>query len=332
MEFLTDCDILAYCHSNAEEMDASFQQAFDNQDKPVYQLPIFELCHALHVLVKHHGISPSAFRKCWADICKRHIDCGEWFIHVSNEDPYENFESLLALSYEIPENITAPCGDDDTYWSNKPLVYRLRLLPKLEELNSVWNVIPPEGNQSSPDPKDRQSEDLVLDTNNLIDLLNELPEDGILTTAEIKLPDTLIETARRKFIQIIKSYGAAGKFIVPIGTLEEAHRVINYPSNREKYKNVLKVLKAMLIKDEPLWDIFEIEAINQKIFDHFLLLYEKMESIGVDFSSFDDFADLIVLAHGLYNGCKIASDEWIHVKPGVWKIIAPHYQFLVLKN
>jgi hypothetical protein len=88
----------------------------------------------------------------------------------------------------------------------------------------------------------------------------------------------------------------------------------------------------MLIDDKPLWNIFEIEMINQEIFDYFLLLYEDMASVGADFSTFDDFADLIVLAHGLYNGCKIASDEWIHVKQGVWKIVAPIYPFIVLKN
>jgi hypothetical protein len=333
MQFLTDCEILEYCHGNSEERAASFQRAIDNQVKPIYQLPMFELCHALHILVKYHGVSPKDFRSCWADICKRHIESGEFFIHVSIEDPYKNFEIILSLSTQIPENITALCGDDDTCWGhNKQFVYRSKLVRIQEELRSTWDTIPPEGNQLAPSPEDRQSEDLVLDTNNLVDLLNELPEDGILTTAEIKLPDTLSENTRRKFMRIIKSYGSAGKFIVPSSALEEAHRIINYTSNLEKYNNVQKVLKAMLINDKPLWNIFDFKAIDQDVFDYFLLLYEKMESIGVDFSGFDDFADLIILAHGLHNGCKIASDEWIHVKPGAWKIIAPIYPFLVFGN
>ena len=337
MQFLTDCEILEYCHSNLEERDASFQRAVDNQAKPIYQLHMFELFHASHVMIKHYGKSPKDFRKGWWEFCEKHIASGEFFIHVREEDPLKNLKGILSIPTDVPEELPERCEEESVYWCNAKFIYRLQAARDLvykaslnEDLIS-WNATPPEGKQEPPDPEERSGGDIVVDANILIDLLNELPEDGNLTTNEIKLPDTISEATRRKIINIIKAYGSREKLIIPDCVLEETYRVSNYESNKEKYKNVSKVLRAILINNKPLWNVFQIEAMSQEVFDYFIFLYEKMELTGVDLESFDDFADLIVLAHGLSHGGKIASDEWIHVKKGPWQVIAPIYSFLVMK-
>jgi hypothetical protein len=337
MQFLTDCEILEYCHSNPEEREAAFQRAVDNQAKPIYQLHMFELFHASHIMIKHYGKSPKDFRKGWWEFCEKHIASGEFFIHVADEDPLDNLKGILSVPFAVPEELPTRCEEESVYWCNKSFIYRLQSVREFNYTSSLndelsyWNATPPEGKEQSPKPEDRCSEDIVIDTNILIDLLNELPEDGNLSTAEIQLPDTISEAVRKKISHSIKTYGSAGKIIIPDCVLEEAYRVSNYNSNKEKYKTVSRVLKAMLINEKPLWNVFQIEVMNQELFDYFVFLYEEMESTGVDLATFDDFADLIVLAHGLYHGCKIASDEWIHVKKGPWQVTAPMYSFLVIK-
>lgn len=338
MQFLTDCEILEYCHNSPEEREAAFQRAVDNQAKPIYQLHMFELFHASHVMIKHHGKLPKDFRKGWWEFCEKHIASGEFFIHVREEDPLENLKGILSVPTGVPEELPERCEEESVYWCNAKFIYRLQAARDLvykssldEELIS-WNATPPEGKQEPPDPVDRSSEDVVIDTNILIEILNEIPEDGNLGAAEIKLPNTISESARRKLLRSIRSYGSAGKIIIPDCVLEEAYRVSNYNSNKEKYKNVSRVLRSVLLNDKPLWNVFQIESMSQEIFDHFILLYEKMDATGTDFSSFDDFADLIVLAHGLYHGCKIVSDEWLHGDPDVWDTVGPIYPFLVFEE
>ncbi len=333
MQFLTDCEILEYCHSSPEEKAASFQRAVDNSFKPVYQLQLFELCHALHILVKYYGVSPSGFRKCWADVCKKHIESGEYFIHVGNDNIDDLREKVIGLPLSLPDDLVAPCGDDEQYWGHsKHLVHRIKTTYVVDPISDWWSAIPPEEYPDQPTIKEND-QDIVLDTNNLIELVNQLPSDGFTSDIKFNFPDRLSENVQRRFLEIISTRGAAGKFIIPISALEEAHWVINKPSNLEKYKNVQKVFKAILIDPEnPLWNIFSIESISQEVFDRFLMLYEKLETIGVDFSDFDDFGDLLVLAHGLHNGCKIATNEWFEGETDVWDIVGPIYPFLVIEK
>lgn len=333
MQFLTDCEILEYCHSSPEEREAAFQRAVDNQAKPVYQLQLFELCHALHVLVKYHEVSPSNFRKCWVDVCKRHIESGECFIHVGKDDVDELREKLIGLPISLPDDLVAPCGDDEQYWGhNKHLIHRIKTTYMIDPISDWWSAIPPEEYPDQPTVKEND-QDIVLDTNNLIELVNQLPSDGFMAEIHINLPDRLSENAQRKFLEIIRTRGTSGKFIIPISALEEAHWVIHKPTNLEKYNNVHKVFNSMLIdRENPLWNMFSIESINQAVFDYLLFIYEGMEALGVDFSDFDDFGDLLVLAHGLYNGCKIATNEWFEGDHDVWDVVRPLFPSLVLEN
>ena len=66
--------------------------------------------------------------------------------------------------------------------------------------------------------------------------------------------------------------------------------------------------------------------------DYFLLIYESLEQAGVSFDDFDDFGDLLVLAHALYNHAKIATNEWFEGKPDVWNLISGLYPFLVMNR
>jgi hypothetical protein len=333
MEFLTDCEILEYCQSSPDERGAIFQRAVDNEAKPVYQVQLFELCHALHILVKYHGVSPSDFRNCWADLCKRHIESGECFIHVGNDDADHLRKKIIGLPLSLPEDLLAQCADDEHYWGhNRHLVHRIKTTYSIDPITDWWSATPPEEYANQPAIK-VNDQDIVLDTNNLIELVNQLPGDGFMAGININLPDRLSENAQRKFLQIIRTRGTAGKFIVPISTLEEAHWVIHKPDNLEKYNTVHKVFNSMLIdRENPLWNMFSIESINQEVFDYFLFIHESMEATGVNFSDFDDFGDLLVLAHGLYNGCKIATNEWFEGDHDVWDMVRPFFPFLVLEN
>ena len=334
MQQLTDCQILEYCHSTPEERESEFQRAAENDYKPVYQMPVFELCHTLHLLVKHYDVSPSHFRGSYAGFCDKHLGIGEYFIHVPEDHPEDMVVKLLRMPHKLPEDGFAPCGDPEIYWGhNKHLIYRLKSLTaaSIEELSGWWEANPPEGNSEPPLPKGAESQDVVLDTNNFLELLNQLPANGFTSVADIRLPTRLSEDAREKIQKIVDSYGAIGKFIIPLSVLEEAEWVANRRDNFEKYENVRKVLHSIRMqKENPLWNIFSFEAINQEIFEYFLFLYERLEAAKVNFDDFDDFGDLLVLAHGLYHGCKIASNEWFEGKPDVWDLAKGFFPFLVV--
>jgi hypothetical protein len=83
--------------------------------------------------------------------------------------------------------------------------------------------------------------------------------------------------------------------------------------------------------DRPLWNIFDFEPITQEVFDHFIHLYECLTVQAADQQSWGDFGDMLVLAFGLYHGCKIASNEWFEGKPDVWDVARDVFPYLVLE-
>jgi hypothetical protein len=336
MQLLIDCDILEYCFGTAQEREDAFQLAADNLFKPVYQLPVFELCRAVYLLIRYHHISPRSFRACWADLSEKHILSGEYFIHMHELSDSEIPREIIGLSRDLPgEDAPVPCEDPGIYWGhNKHLIYRLRAVHKPQTLQNGWLALPPEGKPEAPQIQPVSSQDIVLDTNNLVELLEQLPADGFLAALDgIHFPDRLSEQACRDFRSIIATYGAARHFIVPMSVLEETQWVVNKPENKFKYSNARQVLNSILLDPEcPLWWIFIFEATTQEIFDYFLLIYESLEQNEVVFDDFDDFGDLLVLAHALYHRAKIASNEWFEGQPDVWDLVSGLFPFLVMER
>ena len=332
MKTLIDCDIIEYCLSPTEERQKVLDQAANSLYKPVYALPTFELCRSLHLLAKIYSVAPNDFRSCWADLSQVHRQ-SELFIHVS-EHPMDNPpRNILNLSRELEDDV--PCEAPERYWDgHHHLVQRLRWLHPNEEPEGWWRAHPPEGNMNSPILRNApESGDLVVDSNNLLELLNALPTEGMGVDARVlRLPNRLSPQAVRRFKNIIQSYGAAGHFIVPICVLEEVDWVANKPENQTRYNQARKVLHSMGVDlDRPLWNIFDFEPITQDILDHFICLYESLTVQATGPLSWGDFGDMLVLAFGLYHGCKIASNEWFEGNPDVWDVVRVIFPYMVLE-
>ena len=334
MKTLIDCDIIEYCFSTAGERQKLLDEAAHSLYKPVYALPTFELCRALHLLAKLYGVAPNNFRACWADLSEVHHQNGEFFIHVQEHIMENPPRDILNLSHELKEE--APGGDPDRYWDHHHhLVERLRRLYPVETLKNGWMANPPEGRAISPIPRNVSgNEDLVIDTNNLLELLNVLPTDGVGINARelyFRSSSRLSSPVKRVFKNIIQSYGAAGHIIVPICVLEEADWVANESDNWIKYAPARAVLKSMSMNLEAsLWNIFDFEPINQEILDHFIYLYESLYVKAVVRQKWQDFGDMLVITFGLYHGCKIASNEWSEGKNDVWDVVKTIFPYLVL--
>jgi len=333
MKTLIDCDIIEYCFSTADERQKVLDEARESIYKPVYALPTFELCRSLHLLAKLYGVAPNDFRACWADLSEVHKQNGEFYIHVS-EYPTENPpRDILSVGRELKDD--APWEYHGRYWDgHHHLVQRLRCLHPSEELEGWWRARPPEGNMNSPVLRNTpESGDLVIDSNNLLELLNALPTEGMGVDARVlRFPHRLSPQAIRRFKNIIQSYGTVGHFIVPICVLEEVDWVANKPENQTRYNQARKVLHSMGVDlDKPLWNIFDFEPITQEIFDHFIHLYESLSTYTASRPSRGDFGDMLVLAFGLYHGCKIASNEWFEGKPDVWNVVRGIFPYMVLE-
>lgn len=335
MKTLIDCDIIEYCLSPAKERQEVLEQAADNLYKPAYALPTFELCRSLHLLVKLNNVTPNDFRSCWAKLSELHLQYGEFFIHVSEHSMDNPPRDILSLSRELKDD--APWEDPEKYWDgHHHLVQRLRWLHSREELEGWWWAHPPEGRGDIPVLKNvPESGDVVLDTNNLLELLNVLPTNGMGVNAQtLRFPSTsrLSPRAIRLFRDIVQSYGAFGHFIVPICVLEEVDWVANKLENRVRYQQARTVLESMRMNlDMPLWNVFYFEPISQEILDHFIYLYERL-TVGAGYpQKWGDFGDMLVLAFGLYHGSKIASNEWFEGDDDVWDVVRTIFPYLVLE-
>jgi hypothetical protein len=335
MKTLLDCNIVEYYLGDDADRHLIFNEASDRLIKPVYALPVFELCRSLHLLVKYHNISPSDFRSCWSNFSQEHLEQGEFFVHISEFSMNNPILDIINLRYRKTDDKT-PLGEDpQIYWDHhKHLVQRLRLLHPVEDLKNGWMAQPPDGKATPPHVQDfSDRSDLVIDTNNFLELLNQLPIEGMgLDCQKLHFPPRLADSAVRKFKVIIETYGIAGHLIVPYCVLEEAEWVANLAEKKEKYHAALGVLETMKFdQNRPLWNIFHFETINQEIFDHFMFLYENLYVPTVPNQQWQDFSDLLVLSFGLYHGCKIASNEWFEGDKDVWDVVRTIYPYLVLE-
>jgi len=333
MEWLIDCEIIEYCKSSTDERQRQVSDLPYVSIKPVYVLPIFEVCRAFHLLYKYYQIKPGCFRKCWANLSKSYW--GEW-LHVS-EYPKDNFAReirQIIRKVENPDHF--PCGETaQKYWGfNRPLTERIRALVRRETIveDEIRTINGPYVFDFPVGFHKEDSEDIVIDTNNFIELLNQLPEDGLgVNLDEMHFPKRLSEKAVRLFKTIIRSYGIPNRLIVPLIVIEETERVVNYEKNFEKYKKARSVIQAMAFDPNlPLWNMFFFEPLNQDVFECLLQLYEGLYSPRAEKQYSPGFADAIILAHGIYNRCAVASNEWFEKDD--WKYIAGIFPYLVLKD
>jgi hypothetical protein len=337
VQTLIDCDILQYCQDSDDERVAWLDAAASSLVLPVYSLPVLELCRAIHLMVKLHNLPPTRFREYWARLSERHIQHGEYCIHVYEHLDCDLPRDIVSLrSHRWESGDPPPCeGDADRYWDrHRRLLQRLRFLYSTEGIDNWWEATCPQGHAIPPTlHPSHSSSDIVIDTNNLIELLNQLPVDGLTVDARtLHFPSRLSENAVRRFRFLITNRGVAGKIIVPISVLEETEGVINKPENVSRYDRARDVLRTMSINPElPLSNIFFYERLTQDILDYFLALYEFLTVQAVNDQEWDDFGDMLVLAHGLYNGCRIASNEWFEGRPDVWDVAKLHFRHLVLE-
>ncbi|MCP4109931.1 MAG: DUF1402 family protein [Desulfobacteraceae bacterium] len=148
----------------------------------------------------------------------------------------------------------------------------------------------------------------------------------------IHFPSRLSQKARHWFYKIIESYGTFGKFIVPLSVLEETERVSRKSKQHElKYRQARSVIEAICMNpDRALWNIFSFQSLTQNVFDCFQLLYEKLYSPHVKNQKIPSLGDTLVLAHGIYNKCPVASNEWFEKND--WAIVAQEFPFLELAD
>jgi len=358
MQTLIDCDILDYCH-RPEDYQDDLEVAIHSLNKPVYGVSVFELCRALHLLVKLYGIPPTRFRACWVDLTQIHYESawgnGGCFLHV-NEFPIDEIDRLPVVirtlrtqEGHVEDETEVPCESDPVrYWDRHlGLTKRLRelhqneLVDFQERLKSLstsrgpWIATPPQGEEDPPCLRSapENEDDVVMDTNNLLELLDQLPEDGApIDGNQLHLPSRLSDNAKRRFKRIINNRGVSGKFIVPVSVLEEVDRVAfrEWGNYRSQHLQAQAVLRSMsLDPDRPMWQVFSFESLTQEIFDYLLLLYEKIADQSTDIPHWPDFGDALVLAHGLYHGCPVASNEWYEKDD--WDAVKSVFPHLVLE-
>ena len=189
-----------------------------------------------------------------------------------------------------------------------------------------WGAVPPEGAAQPHELRQPQANDptLVLDTNHFLELLALLPADGGLTGVP-KFPPRLAEAAVRLYRELLGNiYGAAGRFIVPLVVLEESMRVARRDPSR--FGPCVRVLRAIEDEpEEPLWNVFRFEALTQDVFECYMQLQEALSGE----TNVPGLADMVILAHGLYNGCPVASEQW-HTRRDEWRCVKSCYPYLVL--
>jgi hypothetical protein len=319
MRILDDQQILEYCSLNIVEREAHLSTIDIEPLKPVVALPVFELCRAAYFLVHRIRAQVNYFRDCWSYVSNWHqLNQGYGYnIHV-----YENVEENIVREFvELGE-----VQPDLTIQDHKDLVIRIRNLQKKgihlwdDENQHPWAANPPEG-MSVPvhlyeSPEDDLS--LVIDTNNLLKILNEIPDDlNILRNPSLSgiLPDKIRQRVRNLFE---RPYGLRGRLIIPEVVLEESERVSR--TKPSEYSGAFRTLHAIALNPEsPLWQAFRFESLSQTVFECFLQLLEGLVPHSTADTPWPGYADLLILSHGLANGCPIASNEW--VGGGDWNVV-----------
>ena len=347
MQILNDCDILEYSFSS-ELLEEDLLLAASAIFKPVYAVPILELCRAIHLLLKEHHINPQLFIDCYM-----HFSTTVEGISLSEGSPVHllefNGDNLILSIIRLIDNpqsdmMDIECQNNyEDYWdSHKLLISNLRCLyssllqdfDNLAERQRPWAAMLPDPKGKSIQVKDLSNDslDILLDANNFLELANRLSVDEVNVTLPYLPPNTgLPQYIQQRFDKIFKS-GGGGKFIVPLSVLEETQHVA---TQNAKYSHVIEVLRNMALSPDKWSPYFRFDPLNQEIFDYYMYLYGIMYQYDPDIRQWPGFGDMLILAHGLYHGCQIASNQWFWKKRKEdhpeWYLVGQIFPYLVLQ-
>jgi hypothetical protein len=165
----------------------------------------------------------------------------------------------------------------------------------------------------------------VIDSNNLMELLNVLPNDQNLLSLRGRVRS---HGAVTLFRRALASAGRSGRLLMPVSALEETER--NARKKLTVYRQVLNSLQEMSIDmDRGPWQAFTVDSLSLEVFGAFVGLLEELAKQGATARSLPTFGDALVLAHGLAHGCPVASNEWIDKTD--WDGVAQNWSFLAMQ-
>jgi hypothetical protein len=120
---------------------------------------------------------------------------------------------------------------------------------------------------------------------------------------------------------------------VPVSVLIETEGVIARDmDSRQKYQRADKVLRHMAALPHQSRSVaFSFEAMDPDTFTAFLCLLERLVQDGVPGDWWPTLGDALVLAHGIANGCPVASYEWINKDEWRRTQIDQAFPYLVLR-
>jgi hypothetical protein len=319
-------DAIEYCGGTPADRDSFWTDAGNAVKRPTHAIPLFELCRAIHFGATRGTMEPAVFRRCWDDLSERHEQrCAEGnLLHLlgSGDTPDGLLKDILLLGPEPPRNIpvrTEAEDDRDRVRDHQGLTERFRRLHerawhltlRWKDERLRWKTTPPESMPSLEMPSKGTLPGLVLDTNVALEVFNKLPRDGVWA-GQLSLPDRLKRASAsmvREIQRLVAGRGAPGKLIIPASVLVEMKRVTQ--REPEQYAPSALVLQRMAFANHwPLRNSFLFEPLSVEVFNAFLHLHEVLAAARIPAERWPQLGDALVMAHGLYNRCRVASTEW----------------------
>ena len=328
---LSQADIYEYCELPSPLRQARLEELPQANERPVHLLPTFQLGSAFSDMAREMNVRPAVFRQCWDNFSKIHnnlgwdgypiwLECYDWPDDEGGE--VEVYRVLRANPY------LAKTDNLEADQNHLPLTRRLDALNRhtIEWLSSMdfetrkWRTDPLPENLTHPDVvKPRSDLSIVMDTNGLLPLLDQLSPNG-QWPMPLRPQDGLMPGASRRCHELLSGDKSA-KIIVPIIVLEETMRVAD--RRQDVFPNVPRVLDAILTdQNELLWATFEFEPISLDIFECYLRVQEVVDLY---------LADAMVVAHAVRNQSPLISAELYENDPK-WRAIRQAYRFLALEN
>ena len=291
-------------------------------------LPWFELCFFVLSAARREQLKVDAFRACWADFAARHADMKStagFLLYVGDWDAGE--DDLLTVLHELerpPSRAPDPrkdARDRDDDWKEEVLRHRFRALHEMAirrlsqrfKGKKHWRTyrrldeLPESELVALADSVEGSVPDIVIDTNVLVELLNVLPvRDQSGTRLDLSALD---EPFRTRLAPALS--GGFGKLIVPVSVLIETEGVI--ATKGQKYQRADKVLRHLAaLPHRARSAAFSFEPMDVDTFAAFLHLIELLIETRVPRERWPALGDALVLAHGIYNRCPVASYEWLN--------------------
>jgi hypothetical protein len=329
---LSQADIRQYCGLLPNLRQTRLEELAQIEERPVHLLPTFQLGSAFSEMARDLNIRPAVFRECWGNFSQLHNNLGWdgypiWLeSYAWSEDEGGEIEVYRVLK-EYPY-ITPPADDLEPGQNHLPLTIRLDTLNRhtIEWLSNIdfetrkWRTDPlPETLAHPTVIQPRGDLSVVMDTNGLLPLLNQLSPDA-RWPLPLRPQDGLMPGASRRCHELLSGDKSA-KIIIPLIVLEETMRVAD--RRQDVFPNVPRVLDAILTEqNEPLWAAFEFEPLSLEVFECYLRLQEVVDLY---------LADAMVVAHAVRNQCPLISAELYENDPK-WQAIYQAYRFLALEN